>query len=114
MTRATSTQWYIGAWIVWMAAMLGFLAAYRHVDTISQAWYLNPNLTALASIVQCSIVVMFVSWLGALVGLARQRQWRWFAAVLVTHVVGAGIAGMVSYAGNGPDGPELARHPQVT
>jgi hypothetical protein len=113
VTRETSTQWYIGAWIVWMGAMLGFWFAYRHVDTVSRPWFADSNLTAIASVVQCSIVVMFVSWIGALVGLARRRQWRWFTAVLITHLLGAGIAGMVSYAGNGPDGLELSR-PQLT
>lgn len=97
-----------------MGAMLGFWLAYRHVDTISQPWFEDPNLTGIATIVQCSMLVMFVSWIGALVGLARQGQWRWFAALLVMQLVGAGIAGIVSYAGNGPDGLELTRRPQVT
>ncbi len=97
-----------------MAAMVGFWVAYRNVDTIAQPWFENPNLTGIASIVQCSIVVMFVSWLGALAGLARRRQWRWFAVVLVTQLVGAGIAGIVTYAGSGPlDEGDVAK-PQVT
>ena len=110
MTRHTSTQWYLGAWVAWMAGMLGFWFAYPHVDTTSQAWFENSNLTGIASIVEASMVVMFVAWVGALVGLARRRRWGWFAAVLVTQLVGAGIAGMVCYAFNGPeDQPQVGR-----
>ena len=97
-----------------MGAMLGFWIAYRHAGAAGRPWFEDTNLTGLAAMVQSSIVVMFVSWVGALVGLARQRQWRWFAALLVTQLLGAGIAGMVSYAGNGPDGRELSRRAQVT
>lgn len=114
MTRRTSTHWYIGAWIVWMAGMVGFWIAYRQVDTTAQPWFQNPNLTGIASIVQAAMVVMFVSWMGALVGLVRRRQWRWFAVVLVTQVVGAGIAGMVTYAGSGPQDEGDVTKPQVT
>ena len=94
--------------------MVGFWVAYRNVDTTAQPWFENPNLTGIASIVQCSIVVMFVSWLGALAGLARRREWRWFTVVLVTQLVGAGIAGIVTYAGSGPLDEGDATKPQVT
>ena len=90
--------------------MLGFWVAYRHVDTIAQPWFQNTNLTALAAIVETSMLVMFATWVGALLWVGRQRQWRWFAALFITQVVGAGIAGMVSYAGNGPEDPgEIVR-----
>jgi len=92
-----------------MAAMLGFWIAYRHADPASQAWFRDPNLTGLASIIEVSMVVMFASWIGALVRLAKLRQWTWFAAVLLTQLLGAGIAGMVSYAGSGPDDAEVAQ-----
>lgn len=94
--------------------MLGFSIAFRHTDTVSQPWFASPNLTGIASIAEVAMVVMLVSWIGALVRLARLKQWNWFAAVLVTHVLGAGIAGMVCYAGYGPaDDLEVSR-PQVT
>lgn len=109
VSRSTSTEWYIGAWIAWMAAMLGLLAAFRSLGASAEPWYHDPNLTGLAAIVQVSMVVMFLSWIGALVGLAQQRQWRWFTLLLVSHLLGAGIAGMVSYAGNGPEEREAGR-----
>lgn len=92
-----------------MGGMVGFLVAYRHADTLSPAWFQDPNLTGIATIVEVSMLVMFVAWVGALVHLAKQHQWRWFAALLLTQLLGAGIAGMVSYAGSGPEDLELSR-----
>ena len=40
-------------------------------------------------------VVMLVMWIGALVKL-QQHAWGWFAGVLVMHLVGLGIIGMVA------------------
>lgn len=96
-----------------MGAMLGFLVAYRNTDTLAVAWFQNPNLTGIAAIVEVSMLVMFVAWIGALVRLAKRHEWRWFAVILVTQLLGAGIAGMVSYAGNGPEDLEVTRR-QVT
>ncbi len=114
MTRRTATEWYIGAWIVWMGAMLGFFMAYRQVDTTTQLWFQNSNLTGLATILELSMLVMFVSWIGALVGLARQRAWGWFATLFVTQLVGAGIAGMVVYMGDGPEDEAELTRPEPT
>jgi len=41
-------------------------------------------------------VVMLVMWIGALVKLGQQHAWGWFAGVLVMHLVGLGIIGMVA------------------
>jgi len=61
-------------------------------------------------------VVMLVMWLAALLKLGLQRAWAWFLAVLVFHVVGLGIIGMVAYAMAGPDRgrPEVVYRPTAT
>lgn len=48
-------------------------------------------------------LVMLVTWIGALVKLGQQHAWGWFSAVLVLHLVGLGIIGMVAYAISGPE-----------
>ncbi|HVH62245.1 MAG TPA: hypothetical protein VNA65_01455 [Candidatus Dormibacteraeota bacterium] len=115
MRRGTSTQWYIGGWVTWVAAMFAFSYAYRHVATLGYPWWQDPNLTAIATVAEMSMLVMFVAWVGALVRLARLQQWNWFVAVLVTQLLWAGIAGMVCYAGSGPEKEDLGvSRPQVT
>lgn len=115
MRRDTSTQWYIGAWVVWVVALVCFSIAFRHSDVVSQPWFQNPNLTAVATIAQMAMLVMFVAWIGALVRLAKLRQWNWFAALFLTQMFFAGIAGMVCYAGLGPEDEEApTSRPQVT
>lgn len=96
-----------------MGAMLGFTVAYRNAGSATVVWFQDPNLSGIATIVELSMLVMFVAWIGALARLAKQQEWRWFVALLVTQLLGAGIAGMVSYAGNGPEDRLLSRR-QVT
>jgi hypothetical protein len=50
-----------------------------------------------------SAVVMLVMWIGALFRLGQQHAWGWFIGVLVLHLVGLGIIGMVAYAISGPE-----------
>lgn len=98
-----------------MAALFCFSIAYRHADLISRPWFQDPNLTGLATIAEVSMLVMFVAWIGALVRLAKLHQWNWFATVLLTQLLWAGIAGMVCYAGLGPEREEVeVPRPQVT
>ena len=109
MARTTSTRWYIGAWIVWVAALIGFSIAYQHVDRSSPFWVGNPSLVGLGTIAQLSMLVMLGSWIGALIRLRRLRRWVWFAGVLIVQLIGLGILGMVAYAIAGPDDTALAR-----
>jgi hypothetical protein len=62
----------------------------------------DPNLTGLVVIIELLAVAMFVCWLAALVRLWRQHDWGWFVTVLLFHLVGLGIAGMIAYAAAGP------------
>ncbi len=109
MGKGTSTTWYIGAWVTWVAALIGFSIAYRYGDATSGWWLHDANLTGIASIIQVSMLVMCAAWIGALIRLARIKRWGWFACVLVTQLLGAGILGMVMYAGIGPEDRELSR-----
>ncbi len=52
-------------------------------------------------------LVMLVTWIGALIRLAQQRQWAWFAGVLISHLVLLGILGMVAYAVGGPEDEQV-------
>jgi len=47
-------------------------------------------------------IVMLVMWIGALIRLGQQHAWGWFVGVLVLHLIGLGIIGMVAYAVAGP------------
>lgn len=48
-------------------------------------------------------VAMLIYWVGALLRLGQVRAWGWFVAVLVLHLAGLGIAGMLAYAIAGPE-----------
>ena len=50
-----------------------------------------------------SSVVMLVMLIGALVKLAHVSAWGWLVGVLVLHLIGLGIIGMVAYAIAGPE-----------
>ena len=106
--KGTSTTWYVGAWVVWVVSLVAFSLAYRNTD-IGPMWYRDPNLTGIATIIQVSMLVMFATWLGTLVHLGRLHKWDWFAGVLITQLLGAGILGMVMYAGLGPEDPVMSR-----
>jgi hypothetical protein len=107
--KGTSTTWYIGAWVVWVVSLFAFSIAYRFAGMTGDFWLRDPNLTAIATIIQVSMLVMCVAWIGALVRLARIRRWGWFAGVLLTQLAGAGILGMVMYAGVGPEEGAMSR-----
>jgi hypothetical protein len=52
-------------------------------------------------------ILMLVMWIGALVKLGMQRAWGWFVGLLVLHLLGLGIVGMVAYAVTGPEDEDL-------
>jgi hypothetical protein len=61
------------------------------------------------------MVVMLLMWLAALFKLGQLRAWPWFVAVLVLHLIGLGIIGMVAYALAGPeDREQIVYRPKVT
>ena len=99
MSKRVTTRWYIGSWIVYVLAAIAFFVVARN----------NPGSTAPTSVfipyalMAATGIVMLVMWVGALVKLGQQQAWGWFVAVLILHLVGLGIIGMVAYAVSGPD-----------
>ena len=100
MSKRITTRWYIGAWIVYIAAAIAFFM-------MSRSGYgdgsLPPGVWLAYLALTISAVVMLVVWIGALIRLGQQQAWGWFAGVLVLHLIGAGIIGMVAYAISGPE-----------
>lgn len=113
MSKRTTTSWYIGAWIV---AVVCAIVAGLAGRSISGASALVTMLVW--TIILCAIV-MFVTWIGALVNLAHQRSWGWFGFLLVFHVLSVGVLGiipMIAYAMAGPPdgGTPIVIRPSTT
>jgi len=104
MSKRITTRWYIAAWVVYIVAVIGFLMMARANQGSS-----TPPPGALISylVIMATGVVMLVMWVGALISLGQQRAWGWFAGVLVLHLIGLGIIGMVAYAISGPPDTEM-------
>jgi hypothetical protein len=100
MSKRVTTRWYIGSWIVYVLAVIAFFVIGRNAQG-SSPW--PPALFIPYAVMAVTGVVMLVTWIGALVKLGQLRAWGWFAGVLVLHLVGLGIVGMVAYAFSGPE-----------
>ena len=110
MSKRTTTRWYIGAWVVWLIALL-----LAFVLRNGAGARVSASLFFLGLVIAATAVVMLVTWLGALVKLGSQRAWGWFAAVLIFGLIGLGIVGMVAYALAGPeDVIDVAIRPTTT
>ena len=110
MSKRTTTRWYIGAWVLWLIALLVALVL-RH----STGGRVSASLLFLGLVMVATAGVMLVTWLGALVKLGSQRAWGWFASVLLFGLIGLGIVGMVTYALTGPeDIRDVAIRPATT
>lgn len=110
MGKGTSTRWFIGAWLVWLIAAI--LAA---VMRSGAGGAVTPGLYFLGLVIVAAVVVMLVTWIGALVKLGAQGAWGWFVAMLILGVVGLGIVSMLAYAIAGPeDVSDVAIRPTTT
>ena len=112
MSKRITTRWYIGAWVVWLIAFVGLAVAMHSASSST-----SPPATAMLAYLVMAVagLVMLVMWVGALIKLGQLRSWGWFVAVLVLHLVGVGIIGMVAYAISGPeDGQEVVYRPTAT
>jgi hypothetical protein len=107
MAKRTSTQWYIGAWVVWVitwiAVAIVLHSLHQSGDSLVASLRSGP-VGGLAFILELLAFVMFGTWIGALLRLARDRHWNWFVVVAALHLIGLGIVGMIAYAVRGPDG----------
>jgi hypothetical protein len=108
MSKRTTTSGYIGGWIVWCLAFLTLLAL-GHFSPASSSP--PPGTFFLYLVMFVASLVTLVMWALTVLKLASLHAWAWFAAVLVLHLVGIGIIGMVAYALAGP--VKRAPHDQV-
>jgi hypothetical protein len=99
MSKRITTRWYIGSWIVYVLAVIALFVIERN----GQGSTSPPALFVPYAVMAVTGVVMLVMWIGALVKLGQQHAWGWFVGVLVLHLVGLGIVGMVAYAVSGPE-----------
>ncbi len=99
MSKRITTRWYIGAWVVYIIAAIAFFMISRSAQGSGA---LPPGVWLAYLVLMISAVVMLVMWIGALIRLGSQHAWGWFVGVLVLHLIGLGIIGMVAYAISGP------------
>lgn len=102
MSKRTTTRGYIVAWVIYVIA---WVALFMLIHTSASQGAGSPPPTAFVFylvLAGCAIA-MLIYWVGALVRLGQIRAGGWFVAVLVLHLVGLGIAGMVGYAIAGPE-----------
>jgi hypothetical protein len=100
MSKRMTTRWYIGSWIVYVLAVIAFFVIAHN----SQGSSSPPSALFIPyAVMAVTGIVMLVMWIGALVKLGQQQAWGWFLAVLLLHLVGLGIIGMVAYAVSGPE-----------
>jgi hypothetical protein len=112
MSKRTTTRWYIRAWVVWLVALVALIALSRGAQASGSP---PPGVTLAYVVMFVTGVVMLVMWMGALIRLAQQHAWGWFAAVLLLQLVALGIVGMVAYAIAGRDNTtEVVMRPSVT
>jgi hypothetical protein len=100
MSKRITTRWYIGAWIVYIIAAIAFFMMSRSAQGNSA---LPPGVWLAYLVLMIAAVVMLVMWIGALIRVGQQHAWGWFVGVLVLHLIGLGIIGMVAYAISGPE-----------
>jgi hypothetical protein len=103
----------MATWMVWLIAVLAFMAVRQNADASRPFAITDPNLGGLAVIIEILALLMAFLWLGALFRLARQRDWGWFLAMLILQLLWLGIVGMAAYAVAGPVDIDLSR-PDIT
>ena len=100
MSKRSTTRGYIVSWVVYVLAWMATFMIIRSTQGVGSA---PPIALVMYLVLAATAIVMLVYWIGALVRLAQVQRWGWFVAVLVLHLVGLGIVGMVAYASAGPD-----------
>src|SRR5438105_15495830 len=100
MSKRITTRWYIGAWVVWLIAFVALIAMSRGAQASTTP---PPGVVLAYGVMFLAALVTLVMWIGALIKLGQIRAWGWFAGVLILHLIGLGIIGMVAYAIAGPE-----------
>jgi hypothetical protein len=116
MSKRITTRWYIGAWVVWLLALVVFLMTANKGATGTSAYAIGTSPISIVAwlVAVAAGIVMLVMWIGALIRMGQLASWGWFAAVLILHLIGLGIIGMVAYAAAGPGDREIAVRPTAT
>jgi hypothetical protein len=104
MSKRVTTRSYIGAWTVCVVALVGLIVAGR--AALGHGSPANGMLLGYL-VLLVSGVAMLVMWIAVLIRLGTQQMWGWFVGVLILHLVGLGIVGIVAYATSGPQDAEL-------
>ena len=102
MSKQTTTHGYIVAWVIYVIAWVALIMT-MHNSASQGAGSPPPMALVFYLVLLACAITMLVFWLGALIRLGQMRAWGWFVAVLVLHLVGLGIAGMLAYRLAGPD-----------
>jgi hypothetical protein len=111
MSKRITTRWYIGAWIAYILGVIAFFVMARANHGSSTP---PPGAMLAYLVIIATGIVMLVMWIGALIRLGQQHAWGWFVGVLVLHLIGLGIIGMVAYAVAGPpDGDLVVTRPST-
>ena len=116
MSKRTSTRWYIGAWVVWLVALVMFLMTAHRSTTPTSFMFVGTSAVSVIAwlVVLVAALVMLVMWIGALIRLGQLHAWGWFAAVLILQLVFLGVVGMAAYAAAGPEDTGMAVRPTAT
>ena len=106
MSKRTTTRWYIGAWVIYVTVFVALLMSARSAGATGST---APSAGMVAGYVVLGVtgIVMLVTWIGALIKLAKERAWGWVVALVLLHLFGLGIVGMVAYAVGGPEDEDL-------
>jgi hypothetical protein len=99
MSKRITTRWYIAAWVVYLLAVIAFFMMARANQGSSTP---PPGAWITYLLIIATGIVMLVMWIGAVIRLGQHQAWGWFVGVLVLHLIGLGIIGMVAYAVAGP------------
>ena len=106
MSKRLTTRWYIGAWVIYVFALIALVMSARSAG-VQGSSSASPALVVGYLVLGIAGIVMLVTWIGALVKLGMEREWGWFVGILLLHVTGLGIIGMVAYAVAGPEDEDL-------
>ena len=100
MSKRITTRWYIRAWVVWLIAFVTLIVISRSTPGSSAP---PPGAMLAYFVAAVASLVTLLMWIGALIRLGQQHEWGWLSGVLVLHLIGLGIIGMVGYAVAGPE-----------
>ena len=117
MSRRAAVIGYIVAYVMTAVAVVVFFSGGSvRADATSAAAVATSQPAAIASLaILVATLVMLLTWIAALVALARQHSWGWFVSVLILQLIGLGIVAMIAYGLSAPRRPVLTvTRPSVT